>query len=178
MEPHKFDVVAAIDEKGGIARKTNVPAVNPADIVRTIPWNVKADMAHFRDLTTNGVIIMGRKTLESLTNGKFTKRINIVVSRTLGPDDVKRDVVVARSLTEALEYASAHHQDKRWFVIGGAELYSEAAGHPLCNSLIISNIPGDYCCDLHFPVHIMTRNFEVKSTERRETFTIDIWKRR
>ena len=47
-----------------------------------LPWNLRADLAHFKKYTFNKIIIMGRKTFESI--GKpLPNRINFVVSKTL-----------------------------------------------------------------------------------------------
>jgi dihydrofolate reductase len=46
-----------------------------------IPWYIKADLQRFRELTTNHIVIMGRKTFESLPNGPLKNRINIVITR-------------------------------------------------------------------------------------------------
>ena len=44
-------------------------------------YHIQSDMTRFRELTTGHVIIMGRKTYESLPNGALPHRRNIVVSR-------------------------------------------------------------------------------------------------
>ena len=44
-------------------------------------YHIKSDMTRFRELTTGHVIIMGRKTYESLPNGALPNRCNIVVSK-------------------------------------------------------------------------------------------------
>ena len=46
-----------------------------------IPWYIKADLQRFRELTSNHIVIMGRKTFESLPNGPLKNRINIVITR-------------------------------------------------------------------------------------------------
>ena len=47
-----------------------------------LPWNLKADLAHFKKYTLNKIIIMGRKTYESIGR-PLPNRINYVVSKTL-----------------------------------------------------------------------------------------------
>ena len=48
----------------------------------TLPWNLKSDLAHFKKYTLNKIIIMGRKTYESIGR-PLPNRVNYVVSRTL-----------------------------------------------------------------------------------------------
>ena len=47
-----------------------------------LPWNLKDDLAHFKKYTLNKIIIMGRKTYESIGR-PLPNRINYVISRTL-----------------------------------------------------------------------------------------------
>ena len=46
----------------------------------TIPWYVPEDLSYFRKITTYGIVVMGRKTFESLPNGYLKNRINIVIT--------------------------------------------------------------------------------------------------
>jgi dihydrofolate reductase len=67
-----------------------IVAVNPDSIIgitdsagnQRIPWKNKEDMRHFRETTMGHILIMGRKTFESLPNGPLPGRIHIVLSRT------------------------------------------------------------------------------------------------
>ena len=47
-----------------------------------LPWNLKDDLAHFKKYTLNKIIIMGRKTFESIGR-PLPNRINYVISRTV-----------------------------------------------------------------------------------------------
>ena len=47
-----------------------------------LPWNLKTDLSHFKEYTTNKIIIMGRKTFESIGR-PLPNRINYVVSNTI-----------------------------------------------------------------------------------------------
>lgn len=84
-------------------------------------WRIPADLRHFKDLTLGNVVIMGRKTFESI--GKpLPSRDNIVVtSRELNIDGVH----CVKSLQEAYELAETLDGIKV-FVIGGGQLYAEA----------------------------------------------------
>jgi dihydrofolate reductase len=85
----------------------------------TIPWQglMPADMRHFKELTMDKTVIMGRKTYESIGR-PLPYRQNIVVSR----QDIAYDQVeVVHSLAHA--YASARNDIA---VIGGAEIYNLA----------------------------------------------------
>lgn len=97
-----------------------------------IPWSCKTDMLFFKKATTGNIIIMGRKTFESLNSKPLPNRINIVISTTLATSIP--DVIVARDLESALDIA--HSLDtshlarntchEHIFIIGGAQLYTAA----------------------------------------------------
>jgi dihydrofolate reductase len=82
----------------------------------TIPWRglLPADMRHFKELTMDKTVVMGRKTFESIGR-PLPYRQNIVISR----QDIEYDnVEVVHSLAHA--YASARDEVA---IIGGAEIY-------------------------------------------------------
>lgn len=110
----------------------------------TIPWHLKGDLKRFRETTMGHVVIMGRKTYESLP-GTLKGRTIVVVSETLlkenkgrrhpGPgfmsfvDSIQCKVLFAMSLMDALAVAMAEvilMPECKIFVAGGARLYEEA----------------------------------------------------
>lgn len=90
-----------------------------------MPWHVPEDLAHFRAVTGESDVIMGRRTWESLPPRfrPLPGRRNIVVSRSSDwtADGAER----AESLEAALRLSST---DEVW-VIGGGQLYAEAIAH-------------------------------------------------
>lgn len=90
-----------------------------------MPWHVPEDLAHFRAVTGESDVVMGRRTWESLPPRfrPLPGRRNIVVSRTSGWDAEGAERV--DSLDAALETADT---DRVW-VIGGGRLYADAIGH-------------------------------------------------
>ena len=93
-----------------------------------IPWNIPADLQHFRELTTGHTVIMGRHTYESIGR-PLPDRQNIVVTSAI--DDIA-GCQIARSLPEALTMA----EREEIFIIGGAMLYAEAL--PLADRLDVT----------------------------------------
>ena len=84
-------------------------------------FHLKEDMQNFKRLTTSNVVIMGRKTYESI--GKPLKdRINIVVSRSDNKDEV--NLIWVHSLEEAMKKAKEYEKDI--YIIGGGSIYKEA----------------------------------------------------
>ena len=82
---------------------------------------LKADRAHFRELTAGAAVIVGRRTLGDFPGGKPLKgRDNIVVSRQT--DLHIEGARVAHSTEEALALAAKY---PRALVIGGASIYRQ-----------------------------------------------------
>ena len=85
-------------------------------------WHLPADLKRFKELTTGNVIIMGRKTYESIGR-PLPNRINIVITR--NTDYKQEGIFVVHSLEEAiLKGKSLHRGDI--YIVGGAEIYQQA----------------------------------------------------
>lgn len=109
-----------------------------------MPWHLSADLKHFRTITMNAPILMGRKTFESI--GKpLDGRTNMILSKNL---DYKPDgCLVFNSLEVALNEAKNYGEEL--FVIGGATLYERAL--PLANRLYLTDIEAEFEGDTFFP---------------------------
>ncbi len=87
-----------------------------------IPWHLPEDLKVFKTLTAGDVVIMGRKTYESI--GKpLPNRVNIVVSSTFATG--REDVWTVNSFERALEVANGW-PGKDIFIIGGEQIYQAA----------------------------------------------------
>lgn len=95
-----------------------------------MPWHLPTDLNYFKARTENGIVIMGRKTYESIGKA-LPNRINIVISR--DPKyihKVDKGVWCVHSYEEALKIASTFNE-KETFVIGGGQLYEMAMKGPI-----------------------------------------------
>jgi len=111
-----------------------------------LPWHISADLQHFKQLTTRdpqntasssdmqGIVIMGRKTFESMGSKPLPKRVNFIVSTQMDYAEQKGLVGhahahVVHNLDDALTHAAslAHglHLDTIW-VIGGERIFNDA----------------------------------------------------
>ena len=157
----KINLIVAVDSEGGIG------------LDGKMPWfPLKEDMKYFKEKTLGSIVIMGRKTWESIGSKPLSGRINLVVSSTLAP--AKH---VCKSLHDALykcnDYIevntssalqtiklsdspildSAMPQSNKIFIIGGSEIYKEAMTYYYdnCDAIYITSIKGNYKCDVFFP---------------------------
>ena len=108
-------------------------------------WNLPEDMAYFKQTTQGRPVIMGRKTWESLPERfrPLPGRHNIVVTR--NAEYQAPGATVAHSLEAALTAAGAGEV----FVIGGAELYTQALAR--AHRLYLTEVADAPAADAFFP---------------------------
>ena len=92
----------------------------------TIPWHVPEDLAHFKELTLGGTVVMGRRTWQSLPPRfrPLAGRRNVVVTRDRSWSAEGADVVHA--LDEILDAAGSVAGSAPVWVIGGGEIYTQS----------------------------------------------------
>lgn len=109
-----------------------------------LPWHLPDDLAHFRRVTTGHVVVMGRRTFESIGR-PLPRRTNIVVTRQR--EWSAEGVLVAAGVREALGLADAHAGDV--MVVGGAEVYAAAMG--LADRQVLTEVHDAPEGDVHYP---------------------------
>ena len=105
-------------------------------------YRIPDDLKRFKEITMGNVVIMGRKTYESIGR-PLPKRTNVVITR---GDVVFEGCAMAHSLEEAIAMADG---DEEIFVIGGAQIYAEAL--KVADRLYITRVEHDYDGDTSFP---------------------------
>lgn len=110
----------------------------------TIPWHIPEDLKHFKAMTLNHAVIMGRKTWDSIAR-PLPKRTNIIVSRK--NISTPKDSKTVPSLNLAIQYAAARHN--KIFIIGGGEIYIEAL--PLADTIHITLLNRSVSGTVFFP---------------------------
>ncbi|TVY02270.1 dihydrofolate reductase [Cohnella terricola] len=105
-------------------------------------WRLPADMQYFKKHTLGKIVLMGRKTFESL--GRPLKdRTNVVLSRTL--EEAPEGCELVRSIPEALE----RYGRDELMVIGGAEIYKQTL--EFADRLQLTEIDQAFEGDTYFP---------------------------
>jgi dihydrofolate reductase len=137
-------IIAAMSENRVIGRNN------------TLPWAIREDMLHFKELTTGFPCVMGRKTWESLPRRPLPKRLNIIVSASM--KDEPEGARVFPSLSGALAFCAPY---SRVFICGGASIYREALHY--ANKIELTLIRGHCEGDAFFP-EIETRFWEKTGT--------------
>jgi len=110
-----------------------------------LPWHIPNDLKHFKALTTaetdayvdsglKGIVIMGRKTFESMGSKPLPKRVNFIITTQMDYAKQKdleglEDVHVVHNLDDALTHAAnvAHGlKFETIWVIGGERVFKNA----------------------------------------------------
>lgn len=112
-----------------------------------LPWRLTEDMARFKKLTMGNIVIMGKKTYESISH-PLEGRINIIVSSSLG--DIPGAIVMPNlelALKEARKLAT--EQNKQIFICGGQSVYQSAIH--LADTLYVTQVHLRPQGDAYFP---------------------------
>ena len=115
-----------------------------------IPWNIEGEQSRFKELTTNNIVIMGRKTFEEIyqkLQKPLPNRINIVISKTKKYDF--ENCFTFTSLEVALDFCKKTFPQKDIFISGGAALYQKAL--PIVEKMYITEIALEVSGDTFFP---------------------------
>lgn len=119
-------------------------------------WHLPKDLKHFKEITTDGTVIMGRKTYDSV--GKpLPNRRNIIITRQqieIAGCEVVNSLQAALDLCQGLEEV---------FIVGGAEIYKQAM--PLTDRIYLTIVHQKFEGDTYFP--------EIKPDTWRETERAD-----
>ena len=111
-----------------------------------MPWPLPEDLAHFKRVTLNHPVIMGRKTWDSIPPRfrPLPGRRNIVVTRQTNLNQTGLEP--APNLREALQFCE--NSPQVW-IIGGAQIYAQAL--PLADELVVTEIDADLEGDAFAP---------------------------
>jgi dihydrofolate reductase len=133
-----FSLVVAMSENHVIGRNN------------ALPWHLPADLKYFKELTTGHVVIMGRKTFESIGSKPLPKRPTVIVTHdhSFAPG---QGVRVAHTLEDALRIANEINGEpiKQVFVLGGAQIFRQAI--PVADRLYVTLVHAHIEGDTYFP---------------------------
>ena len=138
--------VVAVDENWGIGRNNELLV------------HIPEDLKNFKKLTTGGIVVMGRKTYDSLPKKPLPNRTNIVITSNLETgkmirqEEVNGETVFYAKL-DLLKFALPFYvEDSKddIFIIGGGMIYKELL--PFCDKIYMTKIHHAYNnVDTYFP---------------------------
>jgi len=127
-----ISIIVAIGRNNEIGYKNN------------LLWRISDDLKRFKKFTTNNIIIMGRKTFESLPKGALPNRTNIVITRDTNLQ--YENCIMANSIEDAINKSD---KSKEIFIIGGEQIYKMA--FPFCKKLYLTKVDEKFTADVFFP---------------------------
>lgn len=107
-----------------------------------IPWHAKGEQKLFKEITMGSVLIMGRKTFESIGR-PLPGRTTVILTREVGYS--QSDCQVFNSLEDALD----EFNGDKVFVAGGGEIYAQAL--PLARGVHLTTVQCEVKGNIFFP---------------------------
>ncbi len=108
-------------------------------------YKIPEDLEYFRKVTAGHVVVMGRKTFESIGHA-LPNRVNVIVTR--DPSLSAEGAIAVHSLDEAMRLAQEKEKEEI-FIIGGGQIYKEAIN--LADRLYLTVVEGSPEADAFFP---------------------------
>lgn len=140
-------------------------------------WHFPEDLKYFKTHTSGKIMIMGRKTYDSL--GKpLPKRYHIVISRQIQNSEYP-NVHFVTTIQEAITFAKTKigEYPDEVMVVGGAEIYKQT--REFCDLLYVTRIPGQYEGDTFYPANF-TEGFSLKNRQLSEAhpgLAYEVWQK-
>jgi dihydrofolate reductase len=134
----KVSLIVAMDRNRGIGRDND------------LMWHLPNDMRFFKETTENQIVVMGRKNYDSIPEKyrPLPNRENVILTKNTSFE--ASNCSVFHSLDAAL---SAYQSDKnrKFFIIGGGQIYKLALEAKILEEMFITQIDGNYDADTFFP---------------------------
>ncbi len=158
--------IVATDLKNGIGIKNQLLCYLPDDLKR------------FKQLTSGNVIIMGRKTFESIGKA-LPNRINIVLSAS--ENIHSPDIVQYNNFQKLLKDLPQKFSDKKIFIIGGGQIYQ--LFYPYIQEIQRTLIHHTFKADAFFPsfendFKLVESTFHPADEKHCYDFEFQVWKRK
>lgn len=136
-----------------------IMAVDPKGVIginNGLPWHYPSELDHFRQVTDKQVIVMGRKTFETMPQNILKDRIPVVFSRNKLNSCFNRGVkcTIISSMQEFLSIQS-NWSYPQIFVIGGAQIAHLFLEYNLISEFIMTEIYKPYKGDVYFNLTLL-----------------------
>lgn len=152
----KFKAIAAMSENHVIG--------NAGDM----PWNLPKDFKWFKEKTLGGILIMGRKTYESIGKPLPGRETYVLSRRSL-------DIPGVTHFTDIETLLGQLDTEKPVWIAGGAEIYRQTL--PYCDEILLTRVHRRCEGDTFFPD--FEDRFEFREViQSNKDFTIERWERK
>ena len=149
-----MNIIVAADRNWGIGKNNSLLVQIPRD------------QKMFREMTTGKVVVMGRKTLESLPQKQpLANRTNIVLSE--NHKFKIKGAIVVHSMDELMEELKKYDDDDI-YIVGGESVYRQLL--PYCNTAHVTKIDYTYEADAHFPNLDELQEWHITADSEEQTY--------
>lgn len=128
----------------------------------SLPWHIPKDLKYFKEITDGNIVVMGRKTYESIKK-PLKNRVNLILSK--DEEFNPKWGLKLSNIESVISFANYCRKkfNKKTFIIGGAQVYNQF--YSLCDRLYITYINKTYRGDTLFPIKFCNINedFEISS---------------
>ena len=119
-----------------------------------LPWHLPADLKRFKELTSGGVVVMGRKTFESLDCKPLPNRVNIIITNDpqFMVDHERSKAICYSSISVAIDaakFAAKLRGLKEVWIIGGQSIYEQTM--PYVDRIELTSISDKFNGDTYYP---------------------------
>jgi len=135
-----ISIIAAMGQNNGIGKNNK------------LLWHIPGDLKHFKEITSGNIVVMGRKTYESIGR-PLPNRTNIIITK--NNKFKAEDCLIKNSFNEVLKEAKSY-KDKEIFIIGGGQIYKQALPHT--DKLYLTIVDDEVQADTFFPDYSQFKN--------------------
>jgi dihydrofolate reductase len=169
-----INLIVATDINGGIGKDNKLLCT------------LKDDMKHFKETTEGHIVVMGRKTFESI--GKpLPDRTNIVLTRSMTKteslDRFLEDDVLYLDNIESILHNNLMYPSRQVFIVGGQQIYEQFLSY--ANRIYLTRILHEFDFDTFFPKinimedwHIREQKYYEQNERNEHAFLISVLDRK
>ncbi len=127
--------IVAVDNNWGIGKNNK------------LLFDIPEDKRHFQKVTEHNIVIMGRKTWDSLPKKPLKNRVNVVITKNPPKEKIENTVFGTMELAKSIMSYFGHTTNI--FVIGGGQIYKELLQY--CDTIFVTRVYSDFKADTFFP---------------------------
>lgn len=158
-----MNAIVAVDNNWGIGSNNK--------LLVSIP----EDMRFFKEKTTNSIVVMGRKTYDSLPVKPLPNRINVVITSKVKEFEIDKNgtIFMAMHCFKNFLHMLSYLSPIDYYIIGGGQIYRDLL--PYCNTVYVTKINHSYNnADTFFPNLDKDEDWEELESDNEEKIYRDI----
>lgn len=145
-----------------VALDSNWAIGNKGQLLIRIP----NDQKRFREITTGGVVVLGRKTMDTFPGKRpLPNRTNIILST--NKEYRVQDGIVVHSIEQLIEELKSYPSESI-YIIGGDSVYKQML--PYCDKVYVTKIDREYEADTYFPDLDSDPDWKVDCTSEEQVY--------